>query len=648
MGQKVLHARQRKLLSLLNEQKKMITGVELAYKMEVSDRTIRNDILELNKVLKDINVNIKSIRGKGYILQVENSALLHNFIYAEDILLTQEDRVRYLTIRLISNDEMIELGELEDEMYISRTTLEKDLREVTERYTKKAPYLKLIRKETLIAFENHEEKKRFVLNELYSKEWDYNSEEGMHFRDSFLDAKIFDVIAIEVKETLKKYNIKVSDVGLVHFVFSVAIAHLRIKTSHNLDKIDYEVENDASIKGFVEELSNKLENILNIRFNIYERSYFEFLIMQKKVFDLNIITRENIAEHIGEKYILVVKKLLEAIKDKYVLDITGDDELFIGLVLHTRTLVNRLRYAYELKSVVLDPLKNKYPLAFEMSLEFVDYFKDIFNLEIEENELSYIAAYLGAATKRLVDNALAGEITIAVASHLNNSSTQLLITKLKSIYQESINIKGPYYIYEKEKIEQCNPDLILSTVKLKGELGSKVLAVSSFLENEDLASINKYLENIKRDFIHPKLPRTMENYFPEELFYFDKDFESKEKVIDFLCESLREKGYVTEQFRDEVIKRERLSSTAFDNLIAMPHSMKRGALKSAVAVVILKKPITWQGQKVQCVFLLSIKEDERKYLIRFFDIIVERLNDKSKIKKIIENDTYDKFINAIQ
>jgi lichenan operon transcriptional antiterminator len=168
------------------------------------------------------------------------------------------------------------------------------------------------------------------------------------------------------------------------------------------------------------------------------------------------------------------------------------------------------------------------------------------------------------------------------------------------------------------------------------------------LENEDLASINKYLENIKRDFIHPKLPRTMENYFPEELFYFDKDFESKEKVIDFLCESLREKGYVTEQFRDEVIKRERLSSTAFDNLIAMPHSMKRGALKSAVAVVILKKPITWQGQKVQCVFLLSIKEDERKYLIRFFDIIVERLNDKSKIKKIIENDTYDKFINAIQ
>ncbi len=648
MGQKVLHARQRKLLSLLNEQKKMITGVELAYKMEVSDRTIRNDILELNKVLKDINVNIKSIRGKGYILQVENSALLHNFIYAEDILLNQEDRVRYLTIRLISNDEMIELGELEDEMYISRTTLEKDLREVTERYTKKAPYLKLIRKETLIAFENHEEKKRFVLNELYSKEWDYNSEEGMHFRDSFLDAKIFDVIAIEVKETLKKYNIKVSDVGLVHFVFSVAIAHLRIKTSHNLDKIDYEVENDASIKGFVEELSNKLENILNIRFNIYERSYFEFLIMQKKVFDLNIITRENIAEHIGEKYILVVKKLLEAIKDKYVLDITGDDELFIGLVLHTRTLVNRLRYAYELKSVVLDPLKNKYPLAFEMSLEFVDYFKDIFNLEIEENELSYIAAYLGAATKRLVDNALAGEITIAVASHLNNSSTQLLITKLKSIYQESINIKGPYYIYEKEKIEQCNPDLILSTVKLKGELGSKVLAVSSFLENEDLASINKYLENIKRDFIHPKLPRTMENYFPEELFYFDKDFESKEKVIDFLCESLREKGYVTEQFRDEVIKRERLSSTAFDNLIAMPHSMKRGALKSAVAVVILKKPITWQGQKVQCVFLLSIKEDERKYLIRFFDIIVERLNDKSKIKKIIENDTYDKFINAIQ
>ncbi len=618
MGQKVLHARQRKLLSLLNEQKKLITGAELAYKMEVSDRTIRNDILELNKVLKDINVNIKSIRGKGYVLQVENSALLHNFIYAEDILLTQEDRVRFLTMRLITSDDMVDIGELEDEMYISRTTLEKDLREVKEMYTKKAPYLKLLRHDNFILFEDNEEKKRFVLNELYSKEWDYNSEEGIHCRDSFLDAKDFDIISLCVKETLNKYNIKMSDVGLVHFIFSIAIAHLRIKSNHKLGDKTYDIEYDANVKSLVFEISNKLENTLKIKFDKVERKYFEFLIMQKKIFDLRYIERHIICKNVEYNYVLVVENLLNDIKKQYFLDITKDDELFIGLVFHIRTLVNRLKYAYELKSTVLDPLKNKYPFAFEMSISFVNHFKAIFNLQIEENELSYIAAYLGAATKRLVDNCLKGKIVIAIASHLNNSSTQLMITKLKSIYSEQIDLRGPYFIYEKDKIEEFKPDLILSTVKLKDDLlnGKRMILVSPFLENEDLNLIDKNIDEIRRDYVHPKLPSPIQSYFKEQFFYFNLELDSKEKVISFLCEKLKEKGYVTSEFYNEVMKREGISSTAFDNLIAMPHSIKDGSLKTAVAVAILKKPITWHGQKVQCIFLLSIIEDERKYFMQ--------------------------------
>lgn len=649
MGKIVLHTRQRKLLSILNEQKGIITGIELASKMEVSDRTVRNDILQLNKILEKINIQIESIRGKGYILHVEDNTLLYNLIYTESSLVTQEDRVRYLTIRLICSDEATELGDLEDEMFISRTTLEKDIRIIKERYLKQKPYLRLIRQENIIYFEEDEEKKRVILNELFSREWDYNSEDSMYFRDSFFDAEIFDTISVLVKEVLKKYEIMLSDIGLVHFIFIIAIAHIRIEDGYTLSGERHGIIDDSIVSKAVDELSNELEKILNISFNQSERYYFVFSLMQKRLLNSNDMTKENITEYVDNKFITIVNDFLNDIKKEYFLDLTSDDELFIRLVLHVRSVVSRLKYSNELKSTILHVLKNKYPITFEMSILFKKHLKNMFNIEMEENELSYIAAHLGASIKKLVDSALEGKIKIAVASHLNSSSTQLLITKLKSIYGQTIQLVGPFAIYEKEKIAASNAELVLSTVNIKDLCiqGSKLLFVSTFLENQELDRINKYLEEMKRDIVHPKLPLEVKHYFDKELFYYGLDMKSREEVITFLSEELQKKAYVSPNFLNSVMDRENISSTAFESGIAMPHPLSGCCNKTVISVAILNKPILWNDQKVQCIFLLAIKDIDKKYMIRFFDIVVEKLNNTSKLKKILEADTFEEFIDII-
>lgn len=516
----ILHTRQRKLLSILNEQKGVITGIELGRKIEVSDRTIRNDILELNKVLNNVNVYIESIRGKGYILNVKDSSVLHKLIYTENSLLTQEDRVRYLVIRLIRSKKSIKLDELEDEIFVSRTTLEKDIHVIDERYSKRRPYLKLSRKENIILLENNEEKKREVLNELFSKEWDYNSEDGMNFRDSIFDAKVFDIISVNVKEFLNKYEIKLNDEGLVYFVLTIAIACLRIEDGYSLLCERQRKNNNSSITMAINELSDRLQEMLNISLNQFERDYFAFILMEKRVLDRKDINRDNITEYVNYEYIKIIQLLINDIKKEYLLDFTKDDELFTGLVLHVCTLVSKLRYECEMESSILDTLKNKYPLAFEMSLIFLKYFKRIFDMEIEENELSYIAAYLGAATRRLVDNMLAGKIIVAVVSHLNYSIFQLLKTKLEAIYGRRIQIVGPFSVYEKEEIAASDAEIVLSTVKIKDFhlIGKKVVSVSPFLVDEDLLLINEYIDEIKRDFVHPKLPLNIREYFDEGYF----------------------------------------------------------------------------------------------------------------------------------
>lgn len=114
-----------------------------------------------------------------------------------------------------------------------------------------------------------------------------------------------------------------------------------------------------------------------------------------------------------------------------------------------------------------------------------------------------------------------------------------------------------------------------------------------------------------------------------------------------MAQELLNREYVGKEFLNSVLEREKISSTAFESGIAMPHPITNCCYKTIISVAILKKPIMWQGQKVKCIFLLSIKEDEKKYLIRFFDLVVDTLGNKSNVNKIMEASTFEKFISVI-
>ena len=72
-------------------------------------------------------------------------------------------------------------------------------------------------------------------------------------------------------------------------------------------------------------------------------------------------------------------------------------------------------------------------------------------------------------------------------------------------------------------------------------------------------------------------------------------------------------GYVHADFKDEVWKRERASSTAFMN-IAIPHPMKMSAYKTSVAVVVCPKGMEWTNQHiVNVVFMIAFHKIDNKH-----------------------------------
>src|SRR5699024_3553202 len=84
-----------------------LTSAQLSIELNVSPKTVRNDIKKLNSQLKSYHIHIESERGKGYILKVKNRKNLREFFddYIKKNLSTvpstSEERVSFLLEKLL-------------------------------------------------------------------------------------------------------------------------------------------------------------------------------------------------------------------------------------------------------------------------------------------------------------------------------------------------------------------------------------------------------------------------------------------------------------------------------------------------------------------------------------------------------------------
>ena len=117
-----------------------ITGTYLANVNQVTPRTTRDDIKHLDAILHQHGATIVSVISKGYKLEVNDEKHFRVFLQSlsykdhtkDDIPTTPEERVSYIIRRLLLNERYIKLDDLADELYVSRSTIQADLKTVKQ------------------------------------------------------------------------------------------------------------------------------------------------------------------------------------------------------------------------------------------------------------------------------------------------------------------------------------------------------------------------------------------------------------------------------------------------------------------------------------------------------------------------------------
>ncbi len=118
-------------------------------------------------------------------------------------------------------------------------------------------------------------------------------------------------------------------------------------------------------------------------------------------------------------------------------------------------------------------------------------------------------------------------------------------------------------------------------------------------------------------------------------------------MINSIGELMTEHEFIDSTYILDVIEREKMSSTIFNNRVAVPHSMHMTALKSAIAIVINKKPQKWEDSNVQLIAFIAFNRDERKLFTDIYDSFIRIISEPENIDTIVASKDYEDFIEKL-
>ncbi|MDL0434905.1 MULTISPECIES: BglG family transcription antiterminator [unclassified Niallia] len=637
----MLENRTGNLLKQLMAAEDLITSEQLSRVLHVTSRTIRNDMKELESLLAANGAKIKSVRGQGYKLVIESDQLFRKFLQEsfhkgkDDIIPTLKGgRVHYIINRLLLTDKNLKLEDLAEELFISKSTIQNDLKEVKELLL---VYDLKVEKtgNSGLRIKGDEVNLRFCMSEyLFNRKLDQT--ELTYDPAALLVNEELAAIRNIILEEIRDAGITLSDISLNNLVVHIAIACKRIREGNYISAIPKEKNEILKEKEYAvsEKIVRTIEEELNVAFPETEIAYIAIHLLGTKLLTHHELTDGEVLEFIDESIMDLTKKILAETDEKMDLGIKEDRELFTGLSLHLKPAINRFRYKMNLRNPLLDDIKSNYPIPFEAGVVAAGVINKELGYDIHENEIAFLALHFGAAMERKKVSSKKKRCMIVCASGVG--SANLLYYKLKSQYSSELEMIGTTELYKVKEINFAEIDLIISTIPIKEEVPVPVIEVNTILGDRDFEKINGALYS-------KKAKNKADSSIRSELVFLQQPFDKKEEVFAFLEAELLKLGLIDESFMDNVRKREKVSPTCFGNLVAIPHPNTPQTEETFWAFCTLQKPIDWGGKNVQFVCLLSVQKNSTGDFQEMYDVLGDVLDSPAIIQHMLKCKSFSEF-----
>ena len=624
-----MRRKQEELINYLYTHNEKVTANILSKALNLSIRTIKSYIAEL----KMNYPSLISSSNRGYVIdKVKANSLLQ---YKDDIPQDYESRCIYIIKKtLLEKQDYIDIFDLCEELFISYSTLKKDIYKMNTSFANFK--ITFSSENNKLHVGGSEQNKRKLISHVMSEEVSGNFLNLTLLQESFPDYDLDDACTL-IKDICKQHHYYLNDFSCVNFILHVTIMVSRINHGNHIinnnELIQVTNKNDEKI---AKELCLALEQVFNVSFNSSE--ILEIYILFKNNANYINDENENVSLLVSDEIIQITKNIIKNVDEHFFINLDSDN-FITPFMLHLKNLKNRLIKNNLLKNPMLDSIKISCPTIYDIST-FIAYQLTLsFHENVNEDEIAFIALHVGTEIERQKKEETKVSCLLLCPEYLNITST--LHKKIMMDFGDQLTIQKS--ISFENEILGNNFDLLITTVPVLESTNYFTVLLPpfpmSYEKNKILDAIIR-IENTKKSQI---LTNNLNFYFNEKLFYSMNEDISKSAVINELAERMINLGYVEENFKEEIWKRETASSTAFMN-IAIPHPMKMSAYKTSIGVVISHKGIDWGNQHfVNVVFMIAFNKIDNKHFHALYESLVLLFNEPIVISEIKKCKNFNDF-----
>ena len=624
----------RELLELLDmlETEEYRTAARLSEKLGISEKTVRLRLRELKEVLDENGAQIDSKARHGYRLEVTDKqkfAALSEQEVQQEIPDNGKDRMEYLMAYLIWQQDYVKSEDLCEFLYISKTTLTKALKQVEmvlKRYG-----LEVERKPNYgIRVVGREIDARRLICDYFVKKNSLQEMNSEHMEQELVS------LAHYVRVLLDKYEIRLSEISFSNFVEYVYVSWRRIRYGHCIEMvIDEMPEIGKKERELIRELIDKMEEKDHFICSQDEANYLLLYLTGKRMVGNVVENESNFVIH--EQMDRMALAMLDFIKQTYHMDFHNNFDVRMTLNQHLVPMDVRLRFDIPLKNPLLDEIKEKYSLAFQITSEAVQVLRDHYHKEVSEDEIGYLALILELAIEKERTDVKAD---ILVVCSTGKSSSRLLKFKYEQEFSEYLDQIYVCDLIGLERFDFSKVQYIFTTVPITKEVPVPIVEVGAFLGEDDIRKVTEILRKGNPDYL--------QNYFGPRRFLPHMKASNKGEVLEQLCTLISCQEKVDDDFYDLVLERETYIQMDYGNLIAIPHPNRIASEESFAYVAVLEQPIHWNQSEVQVVILSSIGRKEDPNRQKFYEATARLALSESSIRKLIDAPSYQTLLDLLK
>lgn len=615
---------------LKNIEMQSVCSVEtLATKLNVSQKTIRNDIKELNCLLGGYAC-ISNNKGecKLIVFAPNGFSEIRNKICAQDDLFnSSQTRMAYMFWQLMHAKEPYLTDDLSEEMKVARTTTISDLNRLRKAIDKYDLQIKGKANTGLTLCGDEFKIRMFVLENIYEQLY-LNFPLGQTIREKLYDFQ-------------ERLGMDALGFGFFYRFFVVMIQ--RIESGHMIETLEqkYEELYQSSAYNIVDEFLDEIEQVKGYEISKEERLFLSISVagMRTPANTAEIEQKISISEGVAD----LIIEMLDRIKEELNVTVIAN-ELFDDFVYHVFFMINRLRYGFHIYNPMVDDFKNKYSVAYKMAEIGKEVLEERADIKMTEDEMGFLAAYFGVFLVEQEPEKKRCRIAIVCGS--GKIIGRLIENQLKKVFDIEPEFEFFYAEFDEQKKDTF--DYIVTTMELDIDTQTPVIFMDEVFDRE---YIQRKFENIRYlseagRSIRKGIDSLFMNLLDETRFFVLDEDSSYDENIDRMVRSLTNQGDLDAGFAQRVREREKYSTMVLDQNIAFPHT-KNMLPKLTLALGVF--PNMLKDEKygsIRLVILLGIPEsmEDDTVLVRLYDDILSIGKNPDVLPKIQSMESYREFL----